>query len=352
VLHAALEVRLGALDLALDLDVSDGEVVALLGPNGAGKSTALRAVAGLQPLDAGRVELDGVVLDDPAAGVFVPVARRPIGLVFQDYLLFPRMSARDNVAFGLRARGVGKAEARRRAGEWLDRLGLDGHADARPAALSGGQAQRVALARALATDPRLLLLDEPLAALDEKIRREMQGELTGIQEATGTTFVYVTHDQEEALTMSDRIAVLNRGRCVQVGEPERIFRLPRTRFVAGFFRGCNVLEARIERNDGSATLVLAGHRLALEKGDARAGPRAVALRGESLLLGRQAKGADLVLPARLEKITYRGVYRDYRLRLDDGQELSATLTQRLPLTEGSQVQVGIRADEIVLLEEG
>ena len=209
----------------------------------------------------------------------------------------------------------------------------------------------MAIARALAPRPELLLLDEPLAALDEKIRREMQGELAKIQEATGTTFVYVTHDQEEALTMSDRIAVLNRGRCVQVDEPERIFRFPRTRFVAGFFRGCNVLDGRIERDDGAIVLVLANHRLPLRDGDGRTGLRAVALRGENLLLGEHAKEADLVLPARLEKVTYRGVYRDYRLRLDDGQELSATLTQRLPLAERAPIDVGIRADEIVLLEE-
>ena len=140
--------------------------------------------------------------------------------------------------------------------------------------------------------------------------------------------------------MSDRIAVLNRGRCVQVDAPERIFRVPRTRFVAGFFRGCNVLDARIERNGAAAALVLAGHRLRLEGSDGRFGPQAVALRGESLLLGAQVREADLVLPARLERITYRGVYRDYRLRLDDGQELSATLTQRLPLVAGSRVEVG------------
>jgi ABC-type Fe3+/spermidine/putrescine transport system ATPase subunit len=151
--------------------------------------------------------------------------------------------------------------------------------------------------------------------------------------------------------MSDRIAVLNRGRCVQVDEPERIFRFPRTRFVAGFFRGCNVLDVRIERGDGAAALVLAGHRLRLGENGSRAESRAVAVRGESILLGEAAKAADLVLPATLLKITYRGVYRDYRLRLEDGQELSATLTQRFPVAEGSPVPVGIRVDEIVLLEE-
>ena len=200
--------------------------------------------------------------------------------------------------------------------------------------------------------PELLLLDEPLAALDEKIRREMQGELTKIQEATGTTFVYVTHDQEEALTMSDRIAVLNRGRCVQIdaaradlpvsAHPLRRRLLPRLQRARGPPRAGR-------RRHRAWCSPAAGCRW--HDGDGRTGPQAVAVRGESLLLGEQAQGADLVLPARLEKITYRGVYRDYRLRLDDGQELSATLTQRLPLAEGSPVEVGIRADEIVLLEE-
>jgi ABC-type Fe3+/spermidine/putrescine transport system ATPase subunit len=272
-------------------------------------------------------------------------------MVFQQYANFPHLNVARNVAYGLRRRGLGPAEVKARVAELLELVGLAGFEERRVTQLSGGEQQRVAIARALAPRPELLLLDEPLAALDEKIRREMQGELTKIQEATGTTFVYVTHDQEEALTMSDRIAVLNRGRCVQVDEPERIFRFPRTRFVAGFFRGCNVLEASIERDDGAAVLALAGHRLRLGDNGALPGPRAVAVRGEGILLGEAATAADLVLPARLLKVTYRGVYRDYRLRLDDGQELSATLTQRLALAEGSPVSVGIRAEEIVLLEE-
>jgi ABC-type Fe3+/spermidine/putrescine transport system ATPase subunit len=328
----------------VSLAIKAGEFFTFLGPSGSGKSTLLRIVAGLERADAGQVLLRGRDVGE------VPPWRRHLGMVFQQYANFPHMSVAQNVAYGLRRRRLSRAEIQARVTELLDLVGLAGFGGRRVTQLSGGEQQRVAIARALAPRPELLLLDEPLAALDEKIRREMQGELNGIQEATGTTFVYVTHDQEEALAMSDRIAVLNRGRCVQVDEPEHIFRHPRTRFVAGFFRGCNVLDARIEP-DGGAVLVIAGHRLPFERGDGLDGPRAVALRGEGLLLADQVKGADFVLPARLEKITYRGIYRDYRLRLDDGQELSATLTQRLPLAEGSRVEIGIRTDEVVLLEE-
>jgi ABC-type Fe3+/spermidine/putrescine transport system ATPase subunit len=329
----------------VSLAIAGGEFFTFLGPSGSGKSTLLRIVAGLEQADAGQVLLRGRDVGD------VPPWRRNLGMVFQQYANFPHMNVAQNVAYGLRRRGLSRAEVRARVAELLDLVGLSGFEERRVTQLSGGEQQRVAIARALAPRPELLLLDEPLAALDEKIRREMQGELTKIQEATGTTFVYVTHDQEEALTMSDRIAVLNRGRCVQIDEPERIYRFPRTRFVAGFFRGCNVLEARLEPDDDGTALVLAGLRLPLGIGDGRTALQAVAVRGESLLLGEQAQGADLMLPAQLDKITYRGVYRDYRLRLDDGQELSATLTQRLPLAEGSRIDVGIRADEIVLLEE-
>jgi ABC-type Fe3+/spermidine/putrescine transport system ATPase subunit len=329
----------------VSLAIQPGEFFTFLGPSGSGKSTLLRIVAGLEHADAGEVLLRG---RDVGA---VPPWRRHLGMVFQQYANFPHMNVAQNVAYGLRRRGLDPAKVKARIAELLELVGLAGFEERRVTQLSGGEQQRVAIARALAPRPELLLLDEPLAALDEKIRREMQGELTKIQEATGTTFVYVTHDQEEALTMSDRIAVLNRGRCVQVDEPERIFRFPRTRFVAGFFRGCNVLEVGVERERGGGALVLAGRRLPLATGDALAGSGAVALRGESILLGEAAKAADLVLPAQLLKITYRGVYRDYRLRLEDGQELSATLTQRLAFAEGSPVEVGIRAEEIVLLEE-
>ena len=216
----------------VSLAIEPGEFFTFLGPSGSGKSTLLRIIAGLEHADAGLVLLRGRDVGG------VPPWRRHLGMVFQQYANFPHMNVAQNVAYGLRRRGLDPAKVKTRVAELLDLVGLAGFEERRVTQLSGGEQQRVAIARALAPRPELLLLDEPLAALDEKIRREMQGELTKIQEATGTTFVYVTHDQEEALTMSDRIAVLNRGRCVQVGAPERIFRFPRTRFVAGFFRGC------------------------------------------------------------------------------------------------------------------
>jgi molybdate transport system ATP-binding protein len=231
-LRARIGVRLGPLDLDVELEVDDGEVVALLGPNGAGKTTVLRAIAGLQPLDAGRIELDGRALDDVDEDTFVPTDQRPIGLVFQDYLLFPRLSALDNVAFGLRARGQGKAEARQRAAAWLDRFQLADHAQAKPAALSGGQAQRVALARALATDPRLLLLDEPLAALDAQARIHVRAELRRhLATFTGARLL-VTHDPLDAIILADRLVVLEQGRVVQAGTPAEVARRPRSRYVA------------------------------------------------------------------------------------------------------------------------
>jgi ABC-type Fe3+/spermidine/putrescine transport system ATPase subunit len=332
----------------LSLAIEAGEFFTFLGPSGSGKSTILRIIAGLETADAGEVRLKGREVGD------VPPWKRHLGMVFQQYANFPHMNVGQNVAYGLRRSGLARDQIRARMQELLALVGLAGFEERRVTTLSGGEQQRVAIARALAPRPELLLLDEPLAALDEKIRREMQEELRGIQRATGTTFVYVTHDQEEALTMSDRIAVLNRGRCVQCDQPERIFRCPRTRFVASFFRGCNVLEAEVARDAaGHAALVLAGRRLPLgRRVEGRSGPQPVAVRSEMILLGQEVALADLVLPARLDRITYRGVYRDYRLRLDDGQELSATRIGRLELEQGAPVEVGIRAEDVIVLDEG
>lgn len=242
-LRATIEVDLGALHLEIDLQVDSGEVVALLGPNGAGKTTVLRAIAGLRALDRGRIELDGTVLDDSAAAIFIPTSERPIGVVFQDYLLFPRLSALDNVAFGLQARGRTKAEARHQARRWLERFGLEDHAGARPRTLSGGQAQRVALARALATDPRLLLLDEPLAALDADTRMRVRTELRRHLATFDGARLLVTHDPVDALVLADRLVILEDGRITQVGAPAEVSARPRSRYVAQLI-GINLLHGR------------------------------------------------------------------------------------------------------------
>jgi molybdate transport system ATP-binding protein len=243
VLHAAIGVQVGDFGLDIAVDVGEGEVVALLGPNGAGKTTALRVIAGLQPLDDGRIELDGTVLDDPAGDVFVPTAERPIGVVFQDYLLFPRLSALDNIAFGLRARGHDKASARSRAREWLERFELAEHAHAKPRTLSGGQAQRVALARALATDPRLLLLDEPLAALDAGTRVQVRAELRRHLTTFHGARLLVTHDPMDALVLADRLVIVERGRVTQTGVPADVTARPASHYVAQLV-GINLLLGR------------------------------------------------------------------------------------------------------------
>jgi molybdate transport system ATP-binding protein len=240
VLAADVRLRLGELDLALEVEVADGEVVALLGPNGAGKTTALRAIAGLLPLDAGRITVGDRVLDEPATNTFVPTSERPIGVVFQDYLLFPRMTALDNVAFGLRARGLDRSEARARAAGWLERVGLADHAGDRPRRLSGGQAQRVALARALATDPQVLLLDEPLAALDARTRLHVRAELRRHLATFPGARLLVTHDPIDALVLADRIVVLEAGRVSQEGTTADVARRPRSAYVAELV-GVNLL---------------------------------------------------------------------------------------------------------------
>ncbi|MEV0676391.1 ABC transporter ATP-binding protein [Actinosynnema sp. NPDC050436] len=250
--RADLRVTRERFRLDLPLTVAPGEVVALLGPNGAGKTTALRALAGLLPLTAGHVRLDDEPWDEPPA-VFVPAECRPIGVVFQDHLLFGHLSALENVAFGLRARGTPRAEARVRALGWLDRVGLADHARTRPRALSGGQAQRVALARALATDPRLLLLDEPLAALDASTRQAVRAELgRHLADFPGHT-VLVTHDALDAMVLADRLVVVEGGRVVQQGPPADVARRPRTGYVADLV-GLNLYRGRA---DGT-TVALAG----------------------------------------------------------------------------------------------
>ncbi|MEV5365112.1 ABC transporter ATP-binding protein [Streptomyces cellulosae] len=238
-LDAHLVVERGSFRLDVALSAAPGDVVALLGPNGAGKTTALRALAGLSPLTGGHLRLDGTDL------ARTPPESRPVGVVFQDYLLFPHLTALDNVAFGPRCRGTGKSEARARAAAWLERMGLAEHLGARPKRLSGGQAQRVALARALATDPRLLLLDEPLAALDARTRLEVRAQLRRHLADFEAVAVLVTHDPLDAMVLADRLVVVERGRVVQEGAPADIARHPRTEYIAQLV-GLNLYRGRAD----------------------------------------------------------------------------------------------------------
>ncbi len=281
-LQADIEMTLGALDLAVALEVAEGDVVALLGPNGAGKTTTLRAIAGLEPIDRGRIALDGRPLDDPATGVLLPPHQRDIGVVFQDYLLFPHLSALDNVAFGLRARGVGRRDARARAGGWLERVGLADRAQAKPADLSGGQAQRIALARALVIEPRLLLLDEPLAALDARTRQQVRSDLHHHLDAFPGGRLLVTHDPVDAVVLASRLVIIEDGHVTQTGTTAEVTARPKTPYVADLV-GINLLVGTAA-GDGSVRLA-SGHHLAVA-GTLPGAEVAIAVRPQSIALSR------------------------------------------------------------------
>jgi molybdate transport system ATP-binding protein len=344
-LDAEVVVERGDFQLDAHLTVEPGEVVALLGPNGAGKTTLLRALAGLVPLTEGRVELAGVVLEDVASGRRLETADRAVGVVFQDHLLFPHLSARDNVAFAARARGVPSREARARAQAWLDRVGLATRADARPPQLSGGQAQRVALVRALASDPALLLLDEPLAALDVETRQQVRGDLRDHLAAFAGPAVLVTHDPVEALTLADRLVVLEAGRIVQDDAPAEVTRAPRSPWIARLV-GLNLYRGRAEGTevvlgDGALRLRTAtevdGEVLALVH------PRAVALHGE-----RPLDGPRNVWEAQVGSVDLEGTRVRVHLLgpIDVVAEVTPTTVARLGLARGATVHVAVKATEV------
>ena len=255
-LDARIVRTLGTFRLEVDIATKSGETVAILGPNGSGKTTLFACLAGLLPIDHGRIELDGEPLDDPAADTFVRPEQRPVAVVFQDYLLFPHLTALENVAFGLRARGFAKQHARARARNWLERVGLTDHAHHRPGALSGGQAQRVALARALATEPRLLLLDEPLAALDAGTRGDVRRDLRHHLATFEGLRLLVTHDPVDAYALADRIVILEGGVVVQTGTFDDVTAHPRSRYVADLI-GINLLSGN--GADGTITTSTGGH---------------------------------------------------------------------------------------------
>ena len=338
-------VRRGEFVLDVDLQAGPGEVLAVLGPNGAGKSTLLRTIAGLARLDEGRVTLDGTVLDDPAQGVFADPQERGLGVVFQDHRLFPHLRVIDNVAFGPRARGVGRAAARDDAARWLDRLGLGELARRHPRRLSGGQAQRVALARALACDPAALLLDEPLAALDVQTRAEVQGELREhLREFAGPTLL-VTHDPIEALLLATRIVVLERGAVVQEGTPAEVTSRPLTPYVARLV-GMNLYAGTASAGrialDGGGTLISA---------DAPDGRVLAALRPSAVTVHTVEPGASSARntwPARVESLAPLGD----RVRVTTGGEhvttvdVTATAVAELGIAPGTPVWLTAKATDV------
>ncbi len=343
-LQGQLRVRRAEFTLDLVLAVPAGSVTALLGPNGAGKTTSLSLLAGLLPLDTGRVSLDDTVLDDPGAGVFLAPERRPVGVVFQDYLLFPHLSVLDNVAFGPRSRGAGRRAARVIAQRWLERLGLGEHASARPRRLSGGQAQRVAIARALATDPRLLLLDEPLAALDASTRVEVRSELRRhLRDYPGAT-VLVTHDPLDAMVLADQIVVIEGGRAVQQGSPAEVARHPRTAYVARLV-GLNLYRGRAS---GTTVELDEGARLAV--GPAHSGPVFLAFPPSAVALHRARPDGS---PRNCWPVTVAGLEQQgnlVRLALAGHPAVLADVTAAavaaLDLVPGAKVWAAVKATEI------
>ncbi|MFD7640669.1 ABC transporter ATP-binding protein [Kitasatospora sp. NPDC059795] len=344
---AALDARLCVARDTFTLDVAfsaqPGEVLALLGPNGAGKSTALRALAGLLPLTSGRLALDGSEWDSPSAGVFVPAEQRPIGVVFQDYLLFPHLSALDNVAFGLRCKGRRRAAARAEALPWLDRMGLAEHAGQRPAKLSGGQAQRVALARALAVRPRLLLLDEPLAALDARTRLDVRAELRRHLAEFEAVAVLVTHDPLDAMVLADRLVVIEAGQVVQTGRPAEVARRPRTDYIARLV-GLNLYQGTA---DGRRVTLPEGQVLTTD--EELTGPAFVAFPPDAVTLHRHRPetSARNLFPCTVAGLDLHG--DRFRVDLTGPLPLAADLTPTaataLDLTPGTPVWAAVKATQ-------
>jgi spermidine/putrescine transport system ATP-binding protein len=338
----------------ISLEIHEGEFFSLLGPSGCGKTTTLRMLGGFELPTSGRILLRGQDITHE------PPEKRPVNMVFQSYALFPHLDVFENVAFGLRRRHVERAELTRRVGEALELVHLPDFAKRKPDQLSGGQQQRVALARALVCQPAVLLLDEPLGALDLKLRKALQTELKRVQLEVGITFVYVTHDQEEALALSDRIAVMDRGHVEQLGTPEELYDTPRTLFVAGFIGTSNLLPGDVERVAGDEALVrLASGEACLARAAGVAAGRAVAVvvRPEVISIGRADGATDggpaTALEGRILQSAYLGTSVSHRVRTDGG----ATLTVVVPrsherLAGGNRVRVRWNAGDAMVLPRG
>ncbi|MFC7157694.1 ABC transporter ATP-binding protein [Halomarina halobia] len=330
----------------VDLQIEDGEFFTLLGPSGSGKTTVLRMVAGFEQPTEGTIRLAGTDVTDK------PPYDRAVHTVFQDYALFPHMTVHENIAYGLELQGVSAGEIDRRVTELLDLVSLAGLGGRSIDELSGGQQQRVALARALAVKPKVLLLDEPLGALDEKLRREMQVELKDIQETLGTTFLYVTHDQEEALSMSDRLAVLEAGNVIQVGPPEEVYEHPRTAFIAEFFRGSNIFTGEITSSDERmVTLSFAGIEIVVytepDRSLAVGENVTFFVRSENIVAG---DGRSNAVDGEITNIVYRGSVTDYTVRIDADHEFVASLGDER-FSKGDKLTLSWAPSDAIILHD-
>jgi putative spermidine/putrescine transport system ATP-binding protein len=321
----------------LSISMAPGEMIALLGPSGCGKTTALRVLAGFETVDSGQVKVDGVEIGH------VPAQRRDMGMVFQSYSLFPNMSAVDNVAFGLQMRRVSKADRRRKAREMLDMVGLNAHADKYPHQMSGGQQQRVALARALVIQPRVLLLDEPLSALDAKVRLQLREQIRNLQLHLGITALFVTHDQEEALSMADRVCVMRAGRIEQIAEPSELYSRPTTPFVAEFVGTMNRLSGVAA--DGAVDVL--GQRVNVRNSESHATGTAVdvLVRPEGLQLEAVPHGQGIVMTK-----TFLGSVTRVTVQVDENTtaqvDLSSDAASRIDT--GAAVELGLRDNEVMI----
>jgi iron(III) transport system ATP-binding protein len=338
----------------LTLSIEDGEFVTLIGPSGCGKTTSLRLLAGFLRPDRGRIVVDGTVLSSPT-GVVAP-EHRNMGMVFQSYAVWPHMTVFENVAFGLHVRRMGRAEVRKRVTDMLDMLGLAEFAERSPTQLSGGQQQRVALARALVVEPRTLLLDEPLSNLDAKLRERMRWELKSLQRRLGLTFVYVTHDQNEAMAVADRVAVLHDGRLQQCGPPREVYLHPANRFVADFMGSINLVSGRIEAADGADAVVRLLDRpefhVKVSLSETRPnGSVTVAIRPEDVVLDSTGSG----VPATVEQATFLGNLNDYVVAVP-GEGPAAPLALRVQTDarasyhEGESVRLRIAGERCVVID--
>ncbi len=336
----------------VSLTVNTGEFITLLGPSGCGKTTLLRLLAGFETPDEGAVLLDGVDVSHE------PPYRRSVNQVFQSYALFPHLSVKDNVGFGLRMQNVPAVQAEGRVREALATVSLSEQADKFPHQMSGGQRQRVALARAIVCRPKVLLLDEPLSALDAKLRHGMQLELKHLQRKLGLTFVFVTHDQEEALTMSDRIAIINQGRIEQLGNASEIYHKPRTPFAADFIGQANLLSSTIVGRNGTTAKVCieTGLELVVSSTDLPAGATKalVSIRPEKIHISRVPLMAENVFPARIEEEIFQGATDQLRLVTDHGTRLHALVANESATQEafheGDRVFCSLHLDDLVIVQ--